>query len=71
MIGIHRIEWNYSHKRRLIQIQIFENIMFLNSFSQFMNLNISIVPVCASMKFLPDVDNIHTEGTVSDFLYRS
>ena len=39
--------------------------MFLNSFSQFLNYNIFIVPVCASMKFLQDVDNIHTEGTVS------
>ena len=30
-----------------------------------MNLNISIVPVCASMTFLPVVDNIQIEGTVS------
>ena len=39
--------------------------MFLNIFSQFWNLNISIVPVCVSMKFLPVVDNIQMEGTVS------
>ena len=49
----------------VIQIRIFENTMFLNIFSQFLNLNISIVPVCASMKFLPAVDNIQMEGTVS------
>ena len=39
--------------------------MFLNIFSQFLNLNISIVPVCASMEFLPVVDNIQMEITMS------
>ena len=38
--------------------------MFLNIFSKFFNLNISIVPVCASIEFLPDVDNIRTEEIV-------
>ena len=52
-------------KNCCIQIRIFENIMFLNIFSQFFNLNISIVPVCISMKFVPVVDNIQMEGTVS------
>ena len=39
--------------------------MFLNIFAQFFNLNISIVPVCVSMEFVPVVDNIQMEGTVS------
>ena len=43
--------------------------MFLNSFSQFLNLNISFVPVCASMKFLPVVDNIQMEGIISQIFY--
>ena len=39
--------------------------MFLNIFSQFLNLNISIFPVCASMEFLPVVDKIQMEITMS------
>ena len=30
-----------------------------------LNLNISFVPVCTSMKFRPVVDNIQIEGTMS------
>ena len=56
------------HEKNLLypNFRIFKYIMFLNIFSQFRNLNISIVPVCVSMKFLPVVDNIQMEGTVSD-----
>ena len=39
--------------------------MFLNIFSQFLNLHISIVPVSAFMKFLPVVNNIQMEGPLS------
>ena len=75
MNGIHQIEGHYSlynMKKKMFYPNL--NFRKISGFLTFfhknsLNLNISIVPVCASMNFLPVVDNIQMEGTIPRIFY--
>ena len=68
-----KIEGNhslYNMKKKLFYLN--SNFRKYHVFKQFftvLNLNISFVPVCASMKFLSGVDNIQMEGMISQIFY--
>ena len=66
MNGIHPIEGNYS-LYNLKKTLFYQNLNSrkYNNHNTFLNLNISIIPVCVTRKFLPVVDNIQMEGIVS------